>query len=80
MMLDVFQILADNGPWIAVVAVLGLALAAYIQRDWKRLDRLEKRISALEDEYRALAAGILGECQRTLASTNLILEKILTRD
>jgi hypothetical protein len=79
-MIDIFQIFATHGVWIGVSTVLATFLGAYVRRDWKRLDTLEKRVSRLEEELRESYASVIVPCQEVLAMTNKLLEKFLLRD
>lgn len=79
-MLDLYQIFSDHGPWIGVTAILGCGLGAYIRRDWKRLDLLEKRVAKLEEEVRTSYGTIIGDNTQALNSTNKLLEKFLLKD
>lgn len=77
---DVIQIIAENGPWIGCVAILAAGLVAYIRRDWKRMDALEKRVGRLEDELRQSYRELLAPCQEALVNSNKLLERYFLRD
>ena len=79
-MIDIFQVFADHGVWIGVSTVLASFLGAYVRRDWKRLDALEKRVARLEDELRLSYSSVIQPCQAVLATTNKLLEKFLLKD
>ncbi len=79
-MIDVFQIFATHGIWIGVSTVLASFLGAYVRRDWKRLDALEKRVARLEEELRVSYSTVIQPCQLVLATTNKLLEKFLLKD
>lgn len=79
-MIDIFQVFATHGVWIGVSTVLASFLGAYVRRDWKRLDSLEKRVSKLEEELRVSLTSVIRPCQEVLATTNKLLEKFLLKD
>lgn len=78
-MIDLFQVFATHGVWIGVSTVLASFLGAYVRRDWKRLDALEKRVARLEDELREQQASVIQPTREVLATTNRLLEKFLLR-
>lgn len=78
-MIDVFQVFATHGVWIGVSTVLASFLGAYVRRDWKRLDALEKRVARLEEELRESQASVIGPCKEVLTTTNRLLERFLLR-
>lgn len=79
-MIDIFQVFATHGVWIGVSTVLASFLGAYVRRDWKRLDHVEKRLECIESQYRELTSGLLRDCQKTLEATNSLLTKFLLKD
>lgn len=79
-MIDIFQVFATHGVWIGVSTVLASFLGAYVRRDWKRLDALEKRVARLEEELRESYSSVITPCQQVLATTNKLLEKFLLKD
>lgn len=78
-MIDIFQVFATHGVWIGVSTVLASFLGAYVRRDWKRLDALEKRVARLEEELRSSYSSVIVPCQGVLATTNKLLERFLIK-
>lgn len=75
----------EFGDAIALVRQYGpllLAVIFFLWRDWKREDRLSKRINMLEDETRNIILPLVKECSTVIAHNTLVmqrLEKIIDR-
>lgn len=72
-MLDFLDILEKYGP----VAGCFAALAVFVLRDWRRIEHLEKRIEALESDYKSAVTGMLARCESTLSETNKLFHELL---
>jgi hypothetical protein len=70
---DALDILKQYGPFCGCLV---LAVAFFIWRDWKREDKLTKRISTLEDEYRSVLLPIIKDCSTVIAKNTHVMERL----
>jgi hypothetical protein len=64
---------------IALVKQFGPMLVAvvfFIWRDWKREDRLMKRIDKLEDEQRNVILPLVTKCTEVIAENTTVMEAV----
>jgi hypothetical protein len=64
---------------IALVKQFGPMLVAvvfFIWRDWKREDRLMKRIDKLEDEQRNVILPLVTKCTGVIAENTTVMEAV----
>lgn len=85
-MLDVLSFFLDYGGGVAAIAVLLFSVAAFVLRDWKKIDNLEERIEKLETEFRQTMVDMVARCEeslsnssRALSQNGKILQEIITK-
>jgi hypothetical protein len=64
---------------IALVKQFGPMLVAvvfFIWRDWKREDRLMKRIDKLEDEQRNVILPLVAKCTEVISENTTVMEAV----
>jgi hypothetical protein len=64
---------------IALVKQFGPMLVAvvfFIWRDWKREDRLMKRIDKLEDEQREIVMPLVTKCTEVIAKNTEVMDSV----
>lgn len=67
---------------IALVKQFGPMLVAvvfFIWRDWKREDRLMKRIDKLEDEQRNVILPLVTKCTEVISENTAVMESVKHR-
>ena len=71
--LDTIEILKQYGPFCGILV---LAVVFFIWRDWKREDKLTKRIATLEDETRNVLLPLIRECSSVIATNTKVMERL----
>ena len=69
----------EVGDAIALVKQFGPMLVAvifFIWRDWKREDRLMKRIDKLEDEQREVIMPLVTQCTAVISKNTEVMERV----
>ncbi len=69
----------EVGDAIALVKQFGPMLVAvvfFIWRDWKREDRLMKRIDKLEDEQRNVILPLVTKCTEVISENTAVMEAV----
>ena len=69
----------EVGDAIALVKQFGPMLVAvvfFIWRDWKREDRLMKRIDKLEDEQRNVILPLVTKCTEVISENTTVMEAV----
>lgn len=69
----------DLADAIALIKQFGPMLVAvvfFIWRDWKREDRLMKRIDKLEDEQRNVILPLVRHCTEVIAENSTVMEAV----
>ena len=69
----------DVADAIALIKQFGPLLVAvvfFIWRDWKREDRLMKRIDKLEDEQRNVILPLVRQCTEVIAENTTVMEAV----
>jgi hypothetical protein len=69
----------EVGDAIALVKQFGPMLVAvvfFIWRDWKREDRLMKRIDKLEDEQREVIMPLVTQCTAVISKNSEVMERV----
>lgn len=72
-MIDFIDVLKQYGP----VGLLLAINAVFIVRDWKTIERLEKRVETLETGYRDAVTGVLQQATLALSDNHKIMERLL---
>lgn len=70
---DTLDILKQYGPFCGFLV---LAVVFFIWRDWKREDKLVKRITTLEDEYRNVLFPLVKDCTAVIAKNTTVMERL----
>jgi hypothetical protein len=75
------QILAvgEFGDAIELVKAYGpffVAVIFFLWRDWKREDRLSKRIDVLEDEQRQVILPLVRDCSAVISKNTTVMERL----
>lgn len=70
---DAIDILSTYGPFCGFLV---LANVFFIWRDWKREDKLTKRISSLEDETRKVLLPMVKDCTEVIARNTAVMERL----
>lgn len=70
--LDAFELVKLYGPFC-------IAVIFFIYRDWKREDRMTKRINTLEDEMRNVILPIVQDCSGVIARNTEVITRIEKR-
>lgn len=70
---DAIELLKQYGPFCGCLV---LAVAFFIWRDWKREDKLVKRIATLEDETRNILLPLVKECTSVVARNTIVMERL----
>lgn len=71
--MDAIEILKQYGPFCGCLV---LAVAFFIWRDWKREDKLVKRIATLEDETRNVLLPLVKDCTNVIARNTSVMERL----
>jgi hypothetical protein len=71
--LDTIDILKQYGPFCGCLV---LACAFSIWRDWKREEKMTKRINTLEDENRQVLLPLVRECTAVIARNTTVMERL----
>jgi cbb3-type cytochrome oxidase subunit 3 len=66
---DAIELVKQFGPFF--VAVL-----FFLWRDYKREDRLSKRINLLEDEQRKVILPLVKDCSAVIAKNTAVMERL----
>lgn len=66
---DALALLRQYGPFF-------VAVVFFLWRDWKREDRLSKRIDILEDEQRHVILPLVKDCSAVIATNSAVMERI----
>ena len=72
----------EIGDAIALVKQFGPMLVAvifFIWRDWKREDRLMKRIDKLEDEQRTVILPLVTKCTEVISKNTEVMDSVKHR-
>ncbi len=72
-LMDAIEIIKNYGPFCGILL---LAVIFFIWRDWKREDRLTKRISVLEDETRNVLLPLVKECTAVVTRNTHVMERL----
>ena len=72
-LLETIDILKQYGPFCGCLV---LACVFFIWRDWKREERLTKRISTLEDETRSVLLPLIKECTAVISRNTTVMERL----
>lgn len=71
-LLDAFQLVKLYGPF-------AVAVVFFIVRDWKREDRMTKRINTLEDEMRKVILPLVQDTSAVIARNTEVMQRIEKR-
>lgn len=63
---SISQVVSQHGVNAGVLVLLASAVAAYVYRDWSRIQKLESRLEALETEVREKLGGVLLRMDKAL--------------
>lgn len=66
---DALQLVKMYGPFF-------VAVIFFLWRDWKREDRLSRRIDVLEDEQRQVILPLVKECSAVIAKNTSVMERL----
>lgn len=66
---DAIDLIKMYGPFF-------VAVVFFLWRDWKREDRLSKRIDVLEDEQRQVILPLVRECSAVIAKNTSVMERL----
>jgi hypothetical protein len=72
-LLDAVDIVRQYGPFCGCLV---LAVIFFIWRDWKREDKLTKRIAVLEDETRNVLLPLVKDCTSVISRNTLVMERL----
>lgn len=72
-LMDAFEIVKQYGPFCGILL---LAVIFFIWRDWKREDKLTKRISVLEDETRNVLLPLVKDCTAVITRNTAVMERL----
>lgn len=72
-LVDAIDILKQYGPFCGCLV---LAVVFFIWRDWKREERLTKRITTLEDETRNVLLPLVKDCTAVIATNTKVMERL----
>lgn len=70
---EAVDILKQYGPFCGVLL---LAVVFFMWRDWKREDKLTKRIVTLEDDYRKTFVPLLEKCMTVISHNTVVIERV----
>lgn len=66
---DAIALIKQFGPML-------VAVVFFIWRDWKREDRLMKRIDKLEDEQRNVILPLVTQCTKVISENTTVMEAV----
>lgn len=66
---DAIALIKQFGPML-------VAVVFFIWRDWKREDRLMKRIDKLEDEQRDVLLPLVTNCTRVISENTSVMQAV----
>lgn len=66
---DAIELVKQFGPFF-------LAVIFFLWRDYRREDRLSKRIDTLEDEQRSIVLPLTRECSAVIARNTAVMERL----
>ncbi len=66
---DTIALIKQYGPFF-------VAVIFFIWRDWKREDRLSKRINTLEDETRNVLLPLVKDCTSVISRNTFVMERL----
>ena len=66
---DAIALIKQFGPML-------VAVVFFIWRDWKREDRLMKRIDKLEDEQRNVILPLVRQCTEVISENTTVMEAV----
>ncbi len=70
---DMIEVLKQYGPFCGILVLL---VVFFIWRDWKREDKLTKRIAVLEDETRNILLPLIKECTAVIAHNTAVMDRL----
>lgn len=70
---SMFEIVKQYGPFCGTLLI---AVVFFIWRDWKREEKLTKRIAVLEDETRNILLPLIKDCTVVVARNTLVMERL----
>lgn len=70
---EAVDVLKQYGPFCGSLL---LAVVFFIWRDWKREDRLTKRIATLEDETRNVLLPLVKDCTAVISQNTSVMERL----
>lgn len=70
---DAIGVLQQYGPF---AGCLLLAVVFFIWRDWKREDKLTRRIATLEDETRSILLPLVRDCAAVITRNTQVMERL----
>lgn len=66
---DALELVRQYGPWF-------VAVIFFLWRDYRREDRLSKRIDLLEDEQRNTLLPLVKDCSAVIAKNTDVMERL----
>ena len=69
----------EFGTALELIKMFGpsfVAVVFFVWRDWKREDRLSKRINLLEDETRQVLLPLVKECTGVISRNTSVMERL----